>query len=162
MAKIEKKEKVVAVSGGFDPIHIGHVRFFKEAKELGDKLVVLLNNDNWLLKKKGYIFMKEKERKEVLLALEAVDEVLISEHSENPQDMSVCRELEKLAPDIFANGGDRKKAGSFEDGGVPEYTVCEKMGIEMKFNVGKGGKVQSSSWLVDNVIKQKNSKRKKN
>jgi D-beta-D-heptose 7-phosphate kinase/D-beta-D-heptose 1-phosphate adenosyltransferase len=65
-SKINKKNhKIVMVSGGFDPVHIGHVRMFKEAKKLGDKLVVVVNNDNWLKLKKGYAFMPEEERKKL-------------------------------------------------------------------------------------------------
>ena len=93
--------------------------------------------------------MPEEERKELLEALEAVDGVVISYHTENPEDMSVCRELEALRPDIFANGGDRKKDN------VPEVDVCKNIGCEMVFSVVKGGKIQSSSWLVDNVNKGK-------
>lgn len=137
------KEVVVAVSGGFDPVHIGHVRLFREAKALGGKLVVILNNDHWLRKKKGYAFMPAEERKEIIEALGPVDRVLLTLHEEDPGDMSVCRELELLKPDVFANGGDRK-----EDN-VPEYGICRRLGIRMAFNVGEGGKVQSSSWLVE-------------
>ena len=80
---IDKKPIVVAVSGGFDPIHPGHIRMFKEAKALGDKLVVILNNDNWLQKKKKFNFMSEKERKEVISALRDVDDVMITRHPKN-------------------------------------------------------------------------------
>lgn len=138
----KRNGKVVAVSGGFDPVHIGHVRMFNEAKALGDYLVVILNNDAWLRAKKGYAFMPQEERKEILEALRAVDEVLLTNHREAPKDMSVCAELQALKPHVFANGGDRK------EGTVPEYVVCEDLGIEMVFDVGLGGKVQSSSWLV--------------
>lgn len=141
------KEVVVAVSGGFDPIHIGHVRMFNEAKKLGTRLVVILNNDNWLMKKKGYVFMKEQERKEVILALRSVDEVLVSSHAKDTNDMSVCNELRKLKPQIFANGGDRKLDNT------PEAAVCHEIGAKMVFNIGEGGKVQSSSWLVANYEK---------
>lgn len=134
---------IVVVSGGFDPLHIGHVRLFQEARALGDELVVILNNDNWLMKKKGYVFMPQEERKEILEALEAVSRVIITNHPSDPQDMSVCEELRKLRPNIFANGGDRSKDN------VPEVKVCAEMGCKMVFNVGKGGKVQSSSWLVE-------------
>ena len=137
---------VVAVSGGFDPVHVGHVRLFGEAKKLGDELVVILNNDNWLLKKKGYVFLPQEERKEILEALEAVDRVIITTHEPNPEDMSVCKELRELRPHIFANGGDRKKDN------VPEDKVCSEIGCKMVFNVGRGGKVQSSSWLGENFI----------
>ncbi len=137
-----KKAKIVAVSGGFDPVHIGHVRMFQSAKKLGDKLVVILNNDNWLKKKKGYVFMYEKERKEIIEAFSVVDQVVISKHAKNSQDMSVCAELKKIKPDIFANGGDRKLDN------IPEVAVCKKINCQMVFNVGRGGKVQSSSWLI--------------
>ena len=108
MAKNKKKpKKIVMVSGGFDPVHIGHVRMFNEAKKLGDELVVYINNDNWLRKKKGFVFMPEHERKEIIEAFKAVDRVIVSEHEENTKDMSVCMGLIKIKPHIFANGGDR-------------------------------------------------------
>ena len=90
------------VSGGFDPVHIGHVRMFKEARELGDKLIVVLNNDNWLQLKKGYVFMPETERKEILEAMAWVDEVVITGHSKSTKDISVCEELRRVKPHIFA------------------------------------------------------------
>ena len=140
------KKIIVAVSGGFDPIHIGHIRMFEEARKLGDELVVILNNDNWLMKKKGIVFMSQKERMEVIRALRAVDRVVLTKHSVDPDDMSVSRELRKLRPDVFANGGDRKK------GNVPEDVVCDEISCRMVFNVGKGGKVQSSSWLLKDYV----------
>ncbi len=148
MKKILKKKSkkiVVTVSGGFDPVHIGHVRMFNEAKNLGHKLVVILNNDNWLTKKKGYAFMPEHERKELIEAFEAVDEVVITGHGKDPLDMSVCRELELIKPHIFVNGGDRTKKN------IPEIPICEKIGCKMVFSVGTGGKVQSSSWLIEKI-----------
>lgn len=150
---LDKKEVVtVAVSGGFDPIHIGHVRMFEEAKKLGDRLVVILNNDHWLKKKKGYVFMPDHERAEVIRALRSVDEVVLTGHGENPADMSVCAELRLLKPTIFANGGDRKEDNT------PEVAVCNDVGTTMIFNIGHGGKVQSSSWLVANYEKEKSLK----
>ncbi|HUZ92401.1 MAG TPA: adenylyltransferase/cytidyltransferase family protein, partial [Candidatus Paceibacterota bacterium] len=142
-----KKKKVVAVSGGFDPIHVGHVRMFKRAKALGDELVVILNNDNWLKAKKGFAFMPQEERKELIEALDSVDRVVITGHPEQPADMSVCVELRLIKPDIFANGGDRHQ------GNVPEVAVCEEIGCTMIDNIGAGGKVQSSSWLLGNFKK---------
>lgn len=140
----ENKKKIitVAVSGGFDPIHIGHIRLFQEAKKLGDKLVVILNNDNWLKKKKGFVFMPAKERKEIIQAISCVDKVVLTRHAKNPKDMSVCAELRRIKPDIFANGGDRKLDN------IPEVSVCQAIGCKMVFNVG-GKKIQSSSWLLD-------------
>lgn len=137
------KERWVAVSGGFDPIHIGHIRMFKRAKALGDKLVVIVNNDNWLLSKKGYVFMPEKERAEVIGSLPFVDKVVLTDHTENDADPSVTRTLARVRPTIFANGGDRKKMSD-----IPEASMCKKLGIKMVFNVGEGGKVQSSSWMI--------------
>lgn len=133
----------VAVSGGFDPLHIGHVRLFKEARSLGDKLVVIINNDNWLRNKKGFSFMPQKERAELIKSFPFVDKVVLTDHKKDDSDRSVCRTLEKVRPHIFANGGDRFKSN------VPEVAVCKKLGIKMVFNVGRGGKVQSSSWMLD-------------
>ncbi|MBL8029656.1 MAG: adenylyltransferase/cytidyltransferase family protein [Candidatus Doudnabacteria bacterium] len=136
--------KTVAVSGGFDPIHIGHVEMFQEAKALGEKLIVIVNNDNWLMKKKGFVFMPEKERVEIIKSIRYVDEVILTKHEPGPKDMSVCQALEELRPDIFANGGDRKPDGD----PVPEVELCNRLGIELVYNIGKSGKIQSSSELV--------------
>jgi D-beta-D-heptose 7-phosphate kinase/D-beta-D-heptose 1-phosphate adenosyltransferase len=144
--------KTIAISGGFDPVHVGHIQLIKEAKALGDQLVVIINNDNWLIKKKGFAFMPQEERKVILEAIKYVDEVVTTSHPENPTDMSVCVELEKIKPDIFANGGDRNEA----DAANPKSSLyrdietCKKLGIEMVFNVG-GGKMQSSSELVKRI-----------
>ena len=140
--KTNRKKIIVAVSGGMDPIHVGHIRLFREAKKLGDELVVILNNDNWLKKKKGFIFMPQRERREVIEAIEGVDRVVLSKHQKNPSDMSVCGELLEIKPHIFANGGDRNKSN------IPEVDVCRSIDCAMVFNIGKGGKVQSSSRLL--------------
>ncbi len=137
-----KKPLWVAVSGGFDPLHIGHVRMMNEARKLGDKLVVILNNDNWLKDKKGFSFMSEKERKELVEALPSVNKVVITGHRIGDRDRSVVHELEKLRPAVFANGGDREKKNT------PEAAACRRLGIRMVFNVGRGGKIQSSSWMI--------------
>ncbi len=160
MPKNDKKSRqpvVVAVSGGFDPLHVGHVRMFKAAKKLGDKLVVILNNDNWLRAKKEHVFMPEKERKEIIEALEPVDKVILTRHHRHPKDMSVCAELASLRPHIFANGGDRKPDGD----PVPEVGLCLQLGIKMVYNVGHGGKVQSSSWLLKGYIERVSGKKKR-
>ena len=131
------KEKIVIVSGGFDPIHIGHIRMIHEASKLG-KLIVILNNDAFLIRKKGRAFMPLEERKEILENIKGVDSVFVS----IDEDDSVCKSLEAIKPDIFANGGDRK-----DESEIREAEVCKRLGIEMVFNVG-GGKIQSSSWLT--------------
>jgi D-beta-D-heptose 7-phosphate kinase/D-beta-D-heptose 1-phosphate adenosyltransferase len=138
------KRKIVAVSGGFDPIHVGHVRMITEAADLGD-VIVIANSDEWLMRKKGYVFMPYEERQEVLYALKGVVDVVEAQDS----DDTVCKSLEKMLPDIFANGGDRK------EGTVPEYDLCRKLGIELVFGVGGNDKPQSSSWLVNKLRKNK-------
>ncbi len=155
---IQKPKKVVMVSGGFDPVHIGHVRMFNEAKKLGDELIVYLNNDNWLEKKKGFMFMPEHERKEIIEAFQAVDKVIISNHEKNPKDMSVCGGLMEIKPHVFANGGDRDMNDALDPNSslYREREIHKKLGIKMVYNVGHGGKVQSSSDLVKKAaIKKK-------
>lgn len=140
-----KNKVVVAVCGGFDPIHVGHIRHFRDAKKLGDVLVVMLNDDNWLMKKKGYVFMPFEERKEIIESIRYVDKVIrvIDTNS------SVAKTLEQLKPDVFAKGGDR----TIDNIPKPEIDVCKRLGIKIVFGVG-GGKVQSSSWLVEKVKKK--------
>ena len=144
--------KYVAVSGGFDPVHIGHLRMFVRAKNLGDKLIVILNSDNFLLKKKGYIFMPFNERKELILGFSCVDEVV----SSIDDDSTVCKTILSLKKDnkinVFANGGDRRNV---ED--IPEFSVCKDHQIEMIFGIG-GDKIQSSSSLIN---KHKNYQEKR-
>lgn len=131
-------ERVVAVSGGFDPLHVGHVRMIQAAAKLGTRLVVIANGDEFLVRKKGYAFMPVEERVEILRALRDVDEVVVAVD----KDQTVCETLRLVRPDVFANGGDRRATGD-----IPEAAVCRELGIEMIFNVG-GSKVQSSSDLV--------------
>lgn len=126
----------VAVSGYFDPMHRGHVEYLKLAKELGDYLVVILNNDKQAELKKGKAFMPLEDRKAVLEAMRNVDEVFVS----IDEDKSVCKSLEIIKPDIFANGGDRKNEE------VPETKICNELGIKIVDGVGE--KVQSSSEII--------------
>lgn len=146
--RVQKKETIVMISGGFDPIHVGHIRYIQEAKKLGNKLIVVINNDNWLRLKKGSSFMPEKERREIIESISGIDKVLISRHSKNTKDMSVCKEIMKVKPNIFANGGDR-----FADN-IPEFKLCNELGIKMVFNVGRGGKIRSSSDLLRDYSKK--------
>jgi len=146
-AKKSKKKKIVMVSGGFDPVHIGHVRLFHEAKKLGDELVVVINNDNWLKLKKGYVFMPEHERKEIIEAFHPVDRVILSSHEEGTNDISISKDILALRPHIFAKGGDRH-AGNIPS---PEVLVCNEIDCVIVNDVGFGGKVQSSSELVKKI-----------
>jgi len=147
------KKKIVMISGGFDPIHIGHIRYMQEAKKLGDYLIVVINNDNWLRLKKGSEFMGELERKEIIESIGCVDKVIISKHKKNTNDMSVCNEIRDIKPHIFANGGDR-----FADN-IPEFQLCNELKIKMVFNVGKGGKVRSSTELLRDYSKKIKNKK---
>ena len=159
-SSVKKRKKVVMVSGGYDPIHIGHIRQLKAAKALGDKLVVFLNNDNWLKFKKGYVFMSERERKEILEGIKYVDEVIISNHKKNTKDISVVEGLKSIRPHIFAKGGDRHP----DSVSIPtlETLICKEMGCEIVYDIGVGGKVQSSSELVEkSVLAKMKGKNKK-
>jgi len=143
-------KKIIAVSGGFDPIHVGHVRMIQEAAALGDELIVILNNDNWLMKKKGHVFMPQEQRKEIIEAIAGVNRVVLTKHESDCEDMSVCETLREIHPHVFANGGDR-----FADN-IPEAVLARELGIETVFQIGHGGKVQSSSWLTaeDREVKE--------
>ncbi len=137
------KMKKVAVSGYFDPIHVGHLEYLRLAKELGDYLVVIVNNDYQCELKKGKSFMAEEDRVKIVKALGIVDEVFLA----IDKDRSVCASLERLRPDIFANGGDRSV------GEIPESKVMKKYNIKMVD--GLGDKIRSSSSLTG--LKEKNA-----
>ena len=142
---MDKIESVV-VSGGFDPLHVGHSRMFQEAAKLASKLIVIVNNDDFLMQKKGYVFMPIDERMEIIKNIGVVDKVVKSIDT----DLTVCQTLNLLAKEeniiVFANGGDRQREKD-----ISEATVCRDNQIEMKFNIG-GGKIQSSSSLVSTTI----------
>jgi cytidyltransferase-like protein len=132
----DKNKIRVAVSGYFDPIHVGHLEYLRMAKELGDSLVVIVNNNYQCKLKKGKHFMDENDRVEIVKALRFVDEVFLSVD----KDRTVCKSLEEIKPDIFANGGDRATSE------VPETPVCKKFNIKMVD--GLGDKIRSSSSLT--------------
>lgn len=136
------KEVLVAVSGYFNPVHIGHIRLFEGAKKLGTKLIVIVNNDEQVKLKGSFSFINEKDRVEIIAALVMVDNVILA----IDKDKTVCKTLELIKPNIFANGGDRTKEN------IPEKAICKKINCKMVFNVGKGGKIQSSSWLLKNFL----------
>jgi D-beta-D-heptose 7-phosphate kinase/D-beta-D-heptose 1-phosphate adenosyltransferase len=131
---------VVAVAGAFDPVHVGHTRHFREARKLGDCLVVLLNPDRDLLAKKNFVFMPWVERREVLMALRDVDVVV----EITDLDGTCATTLARVKPDIFAKGGDRDGPHNMPQS---ELDICEQIGIRIVYGVG-GGKIQSSSELV--------------
>ncbi len=140
------KNKTIVISGGLDPIHVGHVKMIQAAAELGD-VIVVLNSDDWLRRKKGYVFMPFKERKYVLQQVKGVAEVSAVDDS----DSTVCEALERLKPDMFGNGGDRTSENT------PEGNICNKLNIEMIWNLG-GEKIQSSSGLINTLFASKPTK----
>jgi len=129
--------KIIMVSGGFDPVHKGHIKMIRESSEYGE-VIVALNSDEWLIRKKGYTFMKWEERAFILSNIKGVKKVI----SFNDDDGSACDALQTFMPDYFANGGDRFKANT------PEVMTCKKLGVEMLWHMG-GMKEQSSSELVE-------------
>lgn len=129
-------KKTVCVSGGMDPLHFGHVQHIAAAAELGD-VIVILNSDEWLIRKKGYAFMPWKERAGIIKALKWVKDVV----SVDDADGTVCEALRRVRPDIYAKGGDRTADNT------PEQELCGWLGIDIVFDVG-GGKTQASSDLV--------------
>lgn len=143
MGRGKKIVKVVVVSGGFDPLHSGHLAYINSARKLGDLLIVALNSDEWLTRKKGQPFMSFSERKEILENLMAVDHVISFDDS----DDSCCDALEKIKKMhkedqiLFCNGGDRNKEN------IPEMSVSD---IDFKFGVGGDNKKNSSSWILKN------------
>ena len=128
---------LVCVSGGMDPVMIGHIRYIQGAAKYGD-VVVILNSDEWLVRKKGYKFMPFDQRKEILLAIKGVKYVVAVDDA----DGTVMKSLRDIRPDFFANGGDRK------EGNTPEKELCESLGIVMLWGVGGTDKVSSSSQTV--------------
>jgi|TARA_B110000093_G_scaffold153904_1_gene169896 cytidyltransferase-like protein len=139
--------KVVIVTGGFDPLHSGHIAYFKEAKKLGDHLVVGLNSDDWLTRKKGRPFMPFEERAAIIKELEVVDEVI----GFNDSDDSACSAIGQVLATkgaswrvIFANGGDRHMTTT------PEYTTYkDSKDVAFAFGIGGENKANSSSWILE-------------
>jgi cytidyltransferase-like protein len=134
--------KIIIVSGGFDPIHSGHIAYFKEAKELGDKLIVALNSDEWLVNKKGKFFMPFNERKAIIENLSSVDSVINFLDDDKGSATNALIKVKDMYPNddiAFANGGDRNQ------GNITEMSV---EGIEFLFSVGGDDKKNSSSWIL--------------
>jgi cytidyltransferase-like protein len=138
-------KRIVLITGGFDPLHSGHIAYFNSAKELGDSLVVGVNSDEWLRRKKGQEFMSWEERATIISALHNVDRVINFDDSDNSAKDAI-RKVRAIYPNaqiVFANGGDRTKTN------IPEMEVLEEMlHLEFVFGVGGEDKKNSSSWIL--------------
>ena len=132
-----KQRPTVMVSGGFDPVHAGHIRMIRAAAEYGD-VIIIANSDDWLYRKKGFVFMEYSRRVEILNAIKGV--ILVD--SVNDQDDTVCDAIIRHKPTYFANGGDRGRENT------PEQSVCEELGAELLWGIGGTEKLQSSSELT--------------
>ena len=134
--------KIIIVSGGFDPIHSGHIAYFRAARKLGDKLVVALNSDEWLIDKKGKFFMPFDERRAIIESLSQVDSVIDFKDDKMGSAINALIKVQETYPNdeiAFANGGDRNQ------GNIPEMSV---EGIEFLFSIGGDDKKNSSSWIL--------------
>lgn len=140
-----KKKITVAVSGYFNPLHVGHLEMMEKARKLGDRLVVIINSDHQVKLKGSVPFLNQADRIKIVSAIKWVDKVFLS----IDQDLSVCKSLARVKPDIFAQGGDRKQ------GNIPtsETDICRKLNI--KRVDGLGGKIRSSSTLIAEAAKKK-------
>ena len=141
-------EIIILVTGGFDPIHSGHIAYFKDAKKLGNKLIVGVNSDNWLIQKKGSAFLPIQERIEIVSNLRVVDAAIEFEDDEYQSASNAIQKVLEMYPDnkiIFANGGDRNQANIPE---MEKFVNNEKVSFE--FGVGGDFKKNSSSWILKN------------
>ena len=138
----ENERSTVMVSGGFDPVHVGHIRMIREAAKYGD-VIVIANSDDWLYRKKGYVFMDFEKRSEILGSIKGV----LMVDSVDDSDGTVCEAIRRHKPTYFANGGDRGKSNT------PEQTVCEDMGVELLWGIGGDYKADASSTLVERFRK---------
>ncbi len=144
------KKIIVAVSGYFNPLHVGHLEMIEKAKKLGDFLVVIVNNDKQVKLKGRVSFMDEKDRVKIIKAIKWVDKVVlaIDDYRWENGEVPIIKTLAKVKPDIFANGGDRSKNLA----NIPEYDICQKLNIKMVDGLGK--KIRASSTLIANASKK--------
>lgn len=152
--KNNDKKVIVAVSGYFNPLHVGHLEMFEKAKKLGDHLVAIINNDKQVKLKGRVPFMEEKDRMKIIKALKWVDEVVLAEddYRWDNGEVPIIKTLAKVKPHIFANGGDRRK----DIGNIPEYDICQELNIKIVDGLGK--KIRASSTLIANAKKHKAKK----
>ena len=143
------ESKLVMVSGGFDPLHSGHLRYIYEAARLGDALLIAVNSDDFLIAKKGYYVFSQRERiAQLNLIHYPVPTRVYGISNEEDRDGSICRVLKYLTPDVFAKGGDRHPDGV----PIPEVTLCDKLGIDIVYGVGGYEKPESSSIAMERAF----------
>lgn len=145
-----KKKVTVAVSGYFNPLHVGHLEMMEKARKLGDRLVVIVNNDQQVKLKGRVPFLNQADRMKIVSAIKWVDKVFLSVD----RDASVCKSLDRIKPDIFAKGGDRNASN------IPEVAVCRRRHIKI-IDKGLGKKIRSSSVLIARAALVKERKIKK-
>jgi len=158
LSKNHNEKPIYMTSGGFDPIHIGHVRCIlgtsqlalrpRQPSQMTGLVVVVVNADSFLIRKKGYAFMSLTERMEIIDAIKGVDFVVPWESEGN--DQTVIEAINQLRPSFFTKGGDR-----FDEKTIPEWKICQQINCKIITGVGKGGKIQSSSELITKAEKSR-------
>ena len=149
---MSKKYDYALISGGFDPVHIGHLAMIKDAKRISDNVIVLLNSDNWLIRKKGKPFMVEAQRAQILEEFKSVSEVIIQKNDNDDSSNNAIKDFYKSHSNktiCYCNGGDRSQENK-----IRESQTCKDLGIDLKFGIGGIHKLESSSNLTKNHLSE--------
>ena len=149
---MSKRYNYALISGGFDPVHIGHLAMIKDAKKIADNVIVLLNSDKWLVRKKGKPFMVEAQRAQILEEFESVSEVIIQEKDDDDSSNNAIIDFynsHKKRTICYCNGGDRSQEDK-----IREAETCKNLGIDLRFGIGGIHKLESSSNLTKNHLSE--------
>ena len=147
---MQKKYNYALISGGFDPVHIGHLAMIKDANKIADKVIVLLNSDNWLVRKKGKPFMVETQRAQILEEFQSISEVIIQKNDDDDSSNNAIIDFHKSHANksiCYCNGGDRSHEKK-----IRETDVCKDLNIDLVFGIGGIHKLESSSNLTKNYL----------
>ena len=147
-----KNYDIALLSGGFDPVHIGHLAMIKEAKEIANEVVILLNSDNWLTRKKGKPFMSSNQRANILDEFKSVSKVIIQTNDDDDSSNNAIKKFHELNDDkkiCYCNGGDRSQESK-----IREAKLCKSLNIDLKFGIGGVQKIESSSKLIKNHLSE--------